>query len=154
MKRLMEQLSSGSKAPASRETDVREALTKAVERCRAVKPTPNLEIGETPILIHADPERLITVFEHLIRNAQHATPADGRISVKASAENGIANVSITDTGEGMSPEFIRERLFRLFDSTKGSGSMGIGAYQARDNVRRLGGRMTVSSTIVVGTEFS
>ena len=53
----------------------------------------------------------------------------------------------------MSAQFIRERLFRPFDSTKGSESMGIGAYQARDYVRTLGGQVSVSSQIGVGTEF-
>jgi signal transduction histidine kinase len=54
----------------------------------------------------------------------------------------------------MSPEFIRERLFRPFDSTKGSQSMGIGAYQARDYIRALGGQIEVMSTVGVGTTFS
>jgi putative PEP-CTERM system histidine kinase len=153
MKHLMEQLSSGSKTPAARQTDVRDAIGKAVERCRTLEPLPQLEIGETPMPVQADLERLTTAFEHLIRNAQEATPADGRISVTASAANGLINVSIRDTGEGMSPEFIRERLFRPFDSTKGSESMGIGAYQARDYVRSLGGQMEVSSQVGAGTTF-
>jgi signal transduction histidine kinase len=54
----------------------------------------------------------------------------------------------------MSPEFVRERLFRPFDSTKGSQSMGIGAYQARDYVRALGGRIEVSSVPGSGTTFT
>ena len=62
-------------------------------------------------------------------------------------------VSIRDTGQGMSPDFIRERLFRPFDSTKGTGSMGIGAYQARDNVRSLGGQLEVASQLGTGTTF-
>jgi signal transduction histidine kinase len=66
----------------------------------------------------------------------------------------MVNVSIKDTGEGMSSEFVREHLFRPFDSTKGSESMGIGAYQARDYVRTLGGQITVSSEVGFGTEFS
>ena len=53
----------------------------------------------------------------------------------------------------MSPEFIRERLFRPFDSTKGSESMGIGAYQARDYVRYLGGQLEVTSSEGAGTLF-
>ena len=53
----------------------------------------------------------------------------------------------------MSPEFIRERLFRPFDSTKGSQSMGIGAYQAREYVRQLGGHIDVSSKVGDGTRF-
>ena len=153
MKRLMEQLSSGSKAPASRRTDVREALAKAVERCQTLTPTPKIELGKTPVMIRADPERLTTVFEHLIRNAQDATDADGEITIEQATDNGVVNVSITDSGAGMSPEFIRERLFRPFDSTKGSQSMGIGAYQARDYVRTLGGQVEVSSEIGVGTMF-
>jgi signal transduction histidine kinase len=65
----------------------------------------------------------------------------------------MITVSIRDTGEGMSPEFIRERLFRPFDSTKGSESMGIGAYQAREYIRTLNGHMEVSSADGVGTTF-
>ena len=105
------------------------------------------------MLIEADSERLITVFEHLIRNAQEATDADGSVAVEAGVKDGLITVSIADTGEGMSPEFIHERLFRPFDSTKGSESMGIGAYQARDYVRTLSGQMEVSSEIGVGTTF-
>lgn len=153
MKRLMEQLSSGSKAPAMRQIDIRDVLSKAVARCQTLQPTPCLDIGNTPMMVVADLERLTTVFEHLIRNASDATPADGEITIAASAANGLINVSIQDTGAGMSPEFIRERLFRPFDSTKGSESMGIGAYQARDYIRSLGGQMEVSSEVGVGTMF-
>jgi putative PEP-CTERM system histidine kinase len=153
MRRLMEQLSSGSKVPARRQTDVREALQKAAERCRELRPLPQLDVADSPMFIEADLERLTTVFEHLIRNAQDATKDNGRITVVASATSGQVNVSIRDTGAGMSAEFIRERLFRPFDSTKGSESMGIGAYQARDYVRALGGQLDVSSAVGVGTTF-
>jgi signal transduction histidine kinase len=54
----------------------------------------------------------------------------------------------------MSPEFIRERLFRPFDSTKGSHAMGIGAYQAREYARMLGGQLEVKSTEGQGTTFT
>jgi signal transduction histidine kinase len=53
----------------------------------------------------------------------------------------------------MTPEFVRERLFRPFDSTKGSQSMGIGAYQAREYIRMLGGHLTVTSEVGGGTTF-
>ena len=86
MKRLMAQLSSGSKTPAAREIDVRDALQKAVERCQAVEPRPELEVVTTPMPIEADPDRLIGAFEHLIRNAQDATPADGTVAVTSQRE--------------------------------------------------------------------
>jgi putative PEP-CTERM system histidine kinase len=154
MKRLMEQLSNGSSTPKKRKTDLREAIERAVKRCELRQPVPQLAIGEEPIDVQADPERLTTIIEHLVRNAQDATKKDGRISVEATTGNGEAHIAIRDNGCGMSPEFIRDRLFRPFDSTKGSQSMGIGAYQARDYVRALGGQIEVSSELGVGTTFA
>jgi putative PEP-CTERM system histidine kinase len=153
MNRLMEQLTSASKSPAVRQTDICKALKKAVDRCQSRTPRPSLETGCQSIILEADPDRLTSVFEHIIRNAQDATDENGQIRVEARSSGNIAEVSIKDTGEGMSAGFIRERLFRPFDSTKGSESMGIGAYQARDYVRTLGGQVSVSSQIGVGTEF-
>jgi signal transduction histidine kinase len=126
MKRLIEQLSSGSKVARNQPTDLRDAVTKAVRRCGAGNPIPTIRIGEEPLRVLADLERLTTVFEHLIRNAQDATDADGEIEVAAETAKGAIRILIRDSGSGMSPEFIRERLFRPFDSTKGSQSMGIG----------------------------
>ena len=116
---------------------------------------PSLEIGSDPIMLAADPERLTSIFEHIIRNAQDATDdQEGRIQVEATLQDNTVLVSIKDNGQGMSAEFIRERLFRPFDSTKGSQSMGIGAYQAREYVRMLFGQMEVSSKPEVGTLFT
>ena len=154
MNRLMEQLTSASKEPKVSQTDLRDALKKAVDRCQSRRPVPSLDMRPDLIMLAADPERLTSVFEHIIRNAQDATDEDGRIQVEATVDGNTALVSIQDNGQGMSAEFIRERLFRPFDSTKGSQSMGIGAYQARDYVRTLGGQITVSSELGAGTEFS
>ncbi|MEX2123378.1 MAG: XrtA/PEP-CTERM system histidine kinase PrsK [Woeseia sp.] len=154
MKRLMEQLSSRSAEPAREDTDLCETLRKAVDRSRPRLPQPELHIDAERILVHADPERLATVFEHLVRNAQDATVKDGRITVEASLADGVAHVSIGDNGCGMSAEFIRDRLFRPFDSTKGSESMGIGAYQAREYVRTLGGHLEITSEVGIGTTFA
>lgn len=154
MKRLMEQLTSGSTAPAKQRVDLREALNSAARRCQPRQPAPIMRIGDVPIPVMADLERLTTVFEHMIRNAQDACKEDGEIRIEASLRGGVADVAISDTGEGMTADFIRERLFRPFDSTKGSESMGIGAYQARDYVRTLGGQMDVASEVGVGTTFS
>ena len=96
---------------------------------------------------------MITLTEHLIRNAQDATDDSGTIDVSLVVEGNNAVISISDTGSGMTPEFIRERLFRPFDSTKGSQSMGIGAYQAREYVRQLGGTLEVTSKVGEGTRF-
>ncbi len=153
MKRLMEQLTRGFKTPAKRRTDLREALKRAVQHSNSLRPKPALPAADISIHVLADSERLTTVFEHLIRNAQDATADDGKIEIDMTLSEETAIVSISDTGEGMSPEFIRERLFRPFDSTKGSHAMGIGAYQAREYARMLGGQLEVKSEPGQGTTF-
>jgi putative PEP-CTERM system histidine kinase len=154
MRRLMEQLSSGSKPPVKRRVNLCAVMSHAIERNVNREPVPVLEDCDQDMVVLADADRLSMVIEHLLRNAQEATPATGRVTVQASRNDGTALISIADTGCGMSQEFIRDRLFRPFDSTKGSQSMGIGAHQARDYAAQLGGRLDVSSAVGEGTVFS
>jgi len=153
MRRLMEQLSSATTQTALREVELRAIVDKARERCKPRLPMPDIRFAGEELTVNADADRLTTVFEHLMRNAQDATADSGRIDVHVSASDSVAVVTISDDGCGMTPEFIRERLFRPFDSTKGSQSMGIGAYQAREYVRQIGGQIEVSSTPGSGTRF-
>jgi len=61
---------------------------------------------------------------------------------------------IQDTGQGMSDYFIRDSLFKPFESTKGLTGMGIGAYQAQEYVKQIGGTMNVTSEPGVGSCFT
>lgn len=61
-------------------------------------------------------------------------------------------VEVGDTGRGMTPEFMRERLFKPFHTTKSAG-MGIGAYESYQYVQELGGRILVESVPDAGTRF-
>jgi len=101
-----------------------------------------------------DRERLISIVTHLLRNAQDATPADGRIRIRLAARDGLAEIAIEDSGCGMEPEFVRTRLFRPFDTTKGSQGMGIGAYQVRSFAQEAGGRLDVWSEPGRGSRFT
>jgi signal transduction histidine kinase len=56
-----------------------------------------------------------------------------------SRQGDYALVKVDDTGHGMSPEFLRERLFKPFQTTKPAG-MGIGAYESFQYVHELGGK--------------
>ena len=97
-------------------------------------------------------ERLERVLGHLVQNAVDATCGHGEISVSAYGEPGHTIIEVTDTGEGMTPEFVRERLFRPFQSTKPAG-MGIGAYESHRYVAELGGRIIVESAPGSGTRI-
>lgn len=95
-------------------------------------------------------ERLERVLGHLVQNAVDATRADGSISIGARQEGDHCVIDVKDDGQGMSPEFVRDDLFKPFRSTKSSG-MGIGAYESQQYVSELGGRIAVHSTVDAGT---
>jgi signal transduction histidine kinase len=62
-------------------------------------------------------------------------------------------ISIADKGVGMDSDFVRNRLFQPFASTKPSG-FGIGAFEARSVVAAMGGRLGVDSSPGKGTTFT
>ncbi|MGI9272574.1 MAG: XrtA/PEP-CTERM system histidine kinase PrsK [Woeseiaceae bacterium] len=153
MRRLMEQLSTATKQPELKKVRLDKVVTEAVSRAKGRSPVPTLVGAKAEILVQADRERLTMVLGHLLRNAQEATSEDGTVSVAVKSDSNMVEVLISDSGVGMSPDFIRSRLFRPFDSTKGSQGMGIGVYQAREYVRSLGGIFSVSSSLGEGTSF-
>jgi len=127
------------------------------ELCKAYShraPAPRL-VGKPPAAtVRAHPEQLRNILGHLIANAQDATPPDGDITLNLKIARGNVVLFIQDTGTGMSEEFIRTSLFKPFESTKGLTGMGIGAYQAREYIRKLGGSIDVTSETGVGSCFS
>ena len=129
-------------------------VSAAVEECAMRQPSPELVLSEDGGSIDVNADEFRTVLAHIIRNAQDATPDDGTVTVKLECKDHRAEICIEDTGTGMSSEFVRDRLFRPFDSTKGAQGMGIGAYQAREFVRGLGGEMMIDSSVSKGTRVS
>jgi putative PEP-CTERM system histidine kinase len=129
-------------------------VTGLIEHHQHQAPAPHLE-GETPeAIIKADPEQLRSVLGHLIQNAQDATAQNGEISIALKIAKGNAVLFIQDSGTGMTREFISTQLFKPFESTKGLTGMGIGAYQAREYIRKIGGNIDVTSEPGVGSCFS
>jgi putative PEP-CTERM system histidine kinase len=98
-------------------------------------------------------ERLERVIGHVVQNALDATDSDGRVWLRVDRHAGQARVEVGDQGHGMSQEFIRDRLFRPFQTTKKTG-MGIGAYESFQYVRELGGSISVQSEPGQGTEVT
>jgi putative PEP-CTERM system histidine kinase len=136
---------------------VDQVVRQAVAMKAAFEPRPQLDVRDTGLRVLADRERLERVVGHLIQNAIEATPKDGSVTIvlardEAAAGNSAVRIEITDTGEGMSEEFIRERLFKPFESTKSAG-MGIGVFESREYINELGGRLEVSSRPSLGTTF-
>lgn len=150
MNRLMLQLRTGSEPVESpRHVAIDAVLRRAcLAKSGGNTPIQLAPLADAVVLGHED--RLEHVISHLLQNAIDATPPSGLIRVRIEAEDGFVVVVISDTGGGMTPEFVRERLFRPFQTTKDSG-MGIGVYESAQYLLALGGSLGVESQPGVGT---
>jgi putative PEP-CTERM system histidine kinase len=137
--------------PVALELD--KVLRQAIAQKSAFEPHPVIDIATGALRSVADPERLARVVGHLIQNAIEATDRDGRVSVRLERCGAAARIVIKDSGEGMSAEFIRDRLFKPFETTKSAG-MGIGVFESREYILELGGTLEVESEQGVGTTFT
>lgn len=99
-----------------------------------------------------NPEALEQALVHLVHNAIEASGPEAPVFMAVSSDGLNGLVEVVDSGHGMSPEFVRTRLFKPFASTK-QGGFGIGAYEARELVRSMGGRLDVESREGIGTRF-
>jgi putative PEP-CTERM system histidine kinase len=154
MNKLLAQLQAGKTDRTRRSVKAAEIVRDAVDRCAGRSPVPEFKDKDSSVGILVDKEGLTSVLAHLIRNAQEATAEDGYVRISVDTIAAQAQIVIEDNGSGMDAEFIRERLFRPFDSTKGSQGMGIGAYQARSFVLAVGGTFEVESERDVGTRIT
>jgi putative PEP-CTERM system histidine kinase len=154
MGRLLAQLKQGRfESTDSKQFYVEETVAQAVNQLYAYLPRPRLTVNANYLKIIADKDRFTAILVHMIKNAQEATNADGRVDVVVSRDDSNAVISIEDNGIGMDESFIKERLFRPFQTTKGNAGMGIGVYETRDYVNSLNGRVKVDSVRGVGTKF-
>ncbi len=117
-------------------------------------PVPDVvcECGECHTVIEKG--RLTNVLAHLLDNGQQATSDDGFLKVKVMKKDPAIVIQILDNGHGMDDDFIKKRLFKPFDTTKGNAGMGIGMYECREFIHELGGEIKVESEPGKGTSIS
>jgi putative PEP-CTERM system histidine kinase len=154
MRRVMSHLQQGTVELTPKLVSVGDTLNKAVDTSRDRQPVPRLATTGIDARVRIDADRFLMAVCHAIRNAQDATAQDGSIEITTRVADGTCRISIADDGEGMDPEFVRSRLFRPFDSTKGVEGMGIGAYQIRETLRAAGGDVEVHSAKGEGTTLT
>lgn len=153
MTRLMDQMRSGARDVGIQQVALNELLHEAVTNLQHAQPTPTFSPCKNNLLVEADSEHMSTVFTHIIQNAQEASDKNGLVTVRLLQNGDNAVIEIEDNGVGMSEEFVRDRLFKPFDSTKGLTGMGIGAFESREFVRTLGGDIQVTSAPGEGSLF-
>jgi signal transduction histidine kinase len=102
--------------------------------------------------ITADGEQLQSVLTNLLLNARDAVAAGGQVTVQTHVSGGHAILAVSDTGCGMSSDFVRRQLFRPFQTTKKQG-IGIGMFQTKAIVEAHGGTVQVESVLGKGSTF-
>jgi len=152
MTRLLSQLRGGYSLEPPAPVKVHDVVRQAVAARCGLKPAPRFESSAGSLSVIAHSARLERVIGHLIQNAVEATPSDGQVTVQLSRQSDLAVIEISDTGCGMSEQFMRSRLYKPFESTKLTG-MGIGTYETQQYVRELGGRIDVQTRESQGTTF-
>ena len=128
--------------------------------------------GEDDPVVPMDRQGMFFVVRNLVNNALEAMRHEGRLVLRHGGLGGAvpprlrelygggdqffagysAYIMVEDSGSGMSPEFVRDRLFQPFATTKEKG-VGIGLYQCKTMVEEMGGRILCHSTVGQGTEF-
>lgn len=108
---------------------------------------------DAPCRMLANREALEQVVLHLVQNALDASPEGMAVFLRCNIDGITGTIEVIDTGCGMSAEFIRNRLFKPFVSTK-PGGFGIGAFEAREMVRAMRGKLEVESREGLGTRFA
>ncbi|MGB5456878.1 MAG: XrtA/PEP-CTERM system histidine kinase PrsK [Gammaproteobacteria bacterium] len=154
MNKMLEIVSSKTGSTSSSRVDIIPLLEELVKMRQQTqyKPVPVLSCETDSCLVKADKYQLLSIFGHLVQNAQDATPDDGRISIIQSVDDAHVALEFSDTGHGMDQAFIQNQLFKPFNSTKGKG-MGIGVYETKEIILSLGGSIDVESTPGKGTSF-
>jgi two-component system sensor histidine kinase BaeS len=105
-----------------------------------------------PLWIEGDLYALNRVHRNLLTNAFQATPPRGRVVIRTMRRNDQAVIEIADTGSGIPAE----RLSTIFDdyyTTKKQG-LGLGLALSKKLVEQLGGTISVTSQVGVGTTFT
>jgi signal transduction histidine kinase len=136
---------------------IENALILVRERAGRRGTTLRREIDERLGTIRADERKVKQVLLNLLSNALKFTPEGGRIDIRAGLHDGLAEISVTDTGVGIAPED-QEAVFEEFrqvgTAAKKVEGTGLGLALSRKFIELHGGRIWVKSQVGVGSTFT
>lgn len=129
---------------------LKDCVAGIVARYAAVHPVMLIDVQSCEV--SAGRESLEQALVHLVQNAIDASAKDSPVFLRVWQDGLQGVIEVVDAGEGMSPEFVRTRLFKPFVSSKNDG-FGIGAFEARELIRAMHGQLDVESREGLGTRF-
>ena len=155
-------LESGAFAAEARPVDVAPVVAGAVEAILPSAADKRVSItapcADSGLVVQGDPGQLERVMINLLSNAVKYTPADGAVSVSATASNGSVVIAVSDTGIGI-PEAEQPRLFSRFFRASNAvageiSGTGLGLAIVRTIVASHNGTISVESREGNGTTFT
>jgi putative PEP-CTERM system histidine kinase len=142
------------KSGTSRERhDLRQLSAAVAEELKKTRARARIVCGGTSALSLADGDEIKKVIVNLVQNGLDAAGEEGTILVETGMNNGHAYFSVSDTGCGMTRDFIENHLFKPFRTTKAKG-LGIGLYQCKQIVEAHSGTLEVKSEAGKGSVFT
>lgn len=151
--KVLAQLSNKHAAQStSKSVDLGDIIERVAAQRNVVQPQVVIT-NKDECLTTIDYERFFSVINHLIQNAQEATSDTGWVEIGLEQQQDHINIVVSDNGCGMSESFIKSRLFKPFDTTKGNAGMGIGVFEAKQFFESIAGSLTVESVEGQGTKM-
>ena len=141
--------------------DVNTVIAEAVDRSQLPAESKNIRIvvgGRTEGKVFGDQDLLVTALRNLIDNAIRYSPANTRVGIGVRSRDGLVSISVTDQGEGLTPEE-QERVFERFyrvDAARSrhTGGTGLGLSIVKHVASNHGGEVTVWSQPGQGSTFT
>lgn len=157
----LSRLQGSNVAKQGRAVDINTVVAEAVDRSQLPAESKNIDLvvgGHSDAMVYGDQDQLVTALRNLIDNAIRYSPENTRVGVGIRAKDGLIAVSVTDQGEGLSPED-QERVFERFyrvDAARSrhTGGTGLGLSIVKHVVANHGGEVTLWSRPGQGSTFT
>jgi two-component system sensor histidine kinase SenX3 len=157
----LSRLQGANVAQQGRPVDINTVVSEAVDRSQLPAESKNIRLvvgGRADSLVYGDQDLLVTALRNLIDNAVRYSPENTKVGIGIRAKDGLVAVSVTDQGEGLSPED-QERIFERFyrvDAARSrhTGGTGLGLSIVKHVISNHGGEVTVWSQPGQGSTFT
>jgi signal transduction histidine kinase len=143
----------GRKPMLLKPADLRAIASAQLERAgkegKRKKLTLHVKLGETPVWVLADADRIADVVDNMLSNATKFSPSGGALDVELAADAGRARLSVVDRGPGVAPELMPHVFERFFAANQGPTreypGLGLGLPLSKEIVEQHGGRIWLES---------
>jgi two-component system, OmpR family, sensor histidine kinase SenX3 len=157
----LSRLQGANVAQQGRPVDINTVVAEAVDRSQLPAEAKNIQLvvgRQAEAMVYGDQDLLVTALRNLIDNAIRYSPDNTRVGIGIRSKGGLVSVSVTDQGEGLSPED-QERVFERFyrvDAARSrhTGGTGLGLSIVKHVISNHGGEVTLWSQPGQGSTFT